>query len=551
MILMPASKIYLTFLLFVLITDMQAQISHGGKPFPYYPDKDPVSKIILRDFDMEKAVSKSMSEDAIGGKKPFEFAWNHEVDLSPENSGTWTRWDCGIKTWRIEIISPGAYAVNVYFGKYRLNKACTLFAYSPDQSRVLGGFNEENNLPEGQLPLAFIPGERIVVELQVPERMTDYGEICINAVAHDYINVFGRKNVADDYYGESGECNVDINCPEGDDWQVVKRAVCRITIKSSTSTTLCSGSLINTTHKDARPYLLTANHCINNSTKALNSVFYFDYESPSCNGPDDTTTVYTLSGSKILATSDSLDFTLLRLSTPVPLLYDPYYAGWTITTAPATSAVSIHHPEGDVKKISIEEHPVTAEYQTINTPSWLLTESVPNAFWRIMHWETGTTEGGSSGAPIFNQRKKLVGSLVGGDATCSNPINDYFSKLFMLWNYYPDSSRQLKCWLDSLNTGVTELNGSEPIKEDSIDYTGRYTLFPNPASDRVTFETDTLDIRGASISIYTMDGKRLINYLIQDEGRITLNIRFLNQGMYIFRYKNKNIFISRKLLIIR
>lgn len=544
-------KKYLPLLFYVFIIKVQAQIPHGGKPFPYNPDKEPAPRIILRGFDIEKAVLKSFSGDALSGKKPFEFAWNHKVALTPENSGSWTYHEGRIKIWRLQIVSPGAYAVNVYFEKFRLEKACVLFAYSPDQSRVLGGFNELNNLNHGQLPLAFIPGESLVLELQVPADLTYFGEIKINNVGHDFINVFGRKNITDKYYGSSDTCEVDVNCAEGADWQIVKRAVCRIAINNGPSTTLCTGALINTTHNDARPYLITANHCINSAFKANNSVFYFDYESPSCGGPDDTISVYSLSGSEILATSDSLDFTLLKLSTTVPVEYKPYYAGWTIITVPASSAVCLHHPEGDVKKISIEEHELTAEYQTLNTPSWLMTESVANGFWRVRHWETGATEGGSSGAPVFNQRKKIIGNLTGGDATCVYPVNDYVSKFFMEWNYYSEHSRQLKCWLDSLNTGVTELNGSEPLDSDTIDYSRRFILFPNPADDMVTFETDSIDIEGGIISVFSMDGKKRIEYVIREEKRISMNIHFLEQGIYIFRYRNNDVTVNRKLLIIR
>jgi hypothetical protein len=543
-------KIFSILILLAFTVKFQAQISHGGKPFPYDPVKSPAPKIILKDFDIDKALFRSLSEDAAKGKKPFEFAWNHEVDLSPENSGVWTIREGGIKTWRVEIISSGAYAVNVYFGVYRLNKGCTLFAYTPDQSRILGGFNEKNNAPDGPLALAFVPGQSVVLELQVPGDVQDYGEISVNSIGHDFINVFGRKNISDQYYGRSDYCNVDVICPEGKDWEVVKRAVCRIAIKNGPSTTLCSGSLINTTHNDSRPYLLTANHCINTSTKAGNSVFYFDYESESCNGPDDTTTVYTLSGSQILASSDSLDFTLLRLSSDVPGSYNPYYAGWSRSPLPATSVSCIHHPEGDVKKISIEEHSVTSEYQVVNTPDWLVTESLPDGFWRILHWEVGTTEGGSSGAPIFNQKQKIVGNLTGGDATCSLPINDYFFKFYMGWDYYPDPGRQLKYWLDSLNTGVIELNGSEPIPGDSVDYAERYILYPNPANEYVIFETDSLEIIGGTITILTLDGRAILNYTIQDEKSIILNIGTLNEGMFLFNYRNQNLRITRKLLII-
>lgn len=38
----------------------------------------------------------------------------------------------------------------------------------------------------------------------------------------------------------------------------------------------------------------------------------------------------------------------------------PYYLGWTRSNIAATNAVGIHHPQGDIKKISIENDAVTS-----------------------------------------------------------------------------------------------------------------------------------------------------------------------------------------------
>ena len=93
------------------MVNLQGQISQGGKPFPYVPGKKAkASTIILKGFEMQKTILKSLSAEAVGGKKPFQFAYNHEVSLSPANSGYWTVMQNGIKVWRLEIVSPGAYA---------------------------------------------------------------------------------------------------------------------------------------------------------------------------------------------------------------------------------------------------------------------------------------------------------------------------------------------------------------------------------------------------------------------------------------------------------
>ena len=50
---------------------------------------------------------------------------------------------------------------------------------------------------------------------------------------------------------------------------------------------------------------------------------------------------------------------LLELDKEVPVEAEPYYAGWNISTEPPSSAVCIHHPNADEKRISFENNPVT------------------------------------------------------------------------------------------------------------------------------------------------------------------------------------------------
>jgi len=327
--------------------------------------------------------------------------------------------------------------------------------------------------------------------------------------------------------------------------------VCRIIINSST---LCTGTLINNVRKDSIPYVLTANHCISSSFKASSTLFYFNYEVDTCNKTV-VSNSYSLAGSTLLATSDSIDFSLVRLSEAPPDIYKPYFAGWSVSSTPATNAVCIHHPQADVKKISIDDDPVTPIYQN-PIPSdlhWLYDESIPGAFWRVVDWETGTTEGGSSGAPLFNQNKLIVGNLTGGQANCTSSVNDYFSKFHVGWDYYTSFTKQLKHWLDPDNTGVVYLNGFDPYGEPDtniIEYSSRFNLFPNPATKMVTFETDSMDISGGYLSIFSMTGKKVAAFEISGTQRLTFDVSFLSQGIYIIEFIKGNIVERNRLFVM-
>lgn len=74
-------------------------------------------------------------------------------------------------------------------------------------------------------------------------------------------------------------------------------------------TELCTGVMVNNTGNLNKPYLITANHCIEKKSHATNTIFVLNYRSPSCAGPD-MTNMYTLTGSQLRATNPDIDFTV-------------------------------------------------------------------------------------------------------------------------------------------------------------------------------------------------------------------------------------------------
>ena len=115
--------------------------------------------------------------------------------------------------------------------------------------------------------------------------------------------------------------------------------------------------------------------------------------------------------------------------------------------------VCIHHPSGDIKKITFDyDNAVSA-----------------GNYWDINQWEDGTTEPGSSGSPLFDgNSKRIVGQLYGGTASCTSITYDTYGKTSVSWN------NGLSTYLDPNNSGLqildgTSIGGGLTILHDDLD----------------------------------------------------------------------------------
>jgi hypothetical protein len=451
------------FLILILVSgySVNAQISYGGEPvsFSVHMLKQ-ISLIELPVFDYQKMIDEDKQTRKA---RPFRYGKTHQVNLSPNNCGTWLNLDDGRKIWQLKISSQGAFSLSLLSDNFKLNPGVDLFIYSPDKKQVIGSFNSKNNVPEMYFSTVPISGSAIVVELDI-QAGVDFGIFNISGIVHDY------KNVLKAGFGSSGSCNVNINCPEGADWQLDKKSVMKYIYTSGLANYLCTGVLVNNTAQNAKPYVLTAEHCISSSSEAASAVFWFNYESPECVATINPS-YQSLSSASLVSTGGTLDFSLLELSTTPPADYNVYYAGWNRGTNPAENTTCIHHPQGDIKKISLDYDPPVIN----NYGSGYVTDS----HWNIIEWDLGTTEGGSSGSPLFDQNHRIVGNLTGGDASCSYNFNDYFSRFDMSWDYFSDTQKQLKAWLDPLNLNVLSLDGLDPsLITDGLDARLNTIIFP-------------------------------------------------------------------------
>lgn len=431
-----------------------AQLSQGGRPLSFGKYFDAKTAIVFEEMPAVD-IAALKAEDAINdlNKGPFRFGFNHYVNFNLNNSGTLTTLANGDKLWQLGIRSKDALSVNLAFDDFYMPVGAKLFIYSADKNFVIGAFTSKNNDASNMFATDLLPGDAIVIEYYEPASVADQGRLNLFRVTHGYRGVV---EYAQRSFGDAGNCQVNVNCPLGINWQNEKRGVVCLVVGGNE---FCTGSLVNDVPQDGKPYVLTANHCSTSNDWAT-WVFRFNWEAPGCTDPSSSPTSQTLTSSTLRARNSGSDFCLVEItgglsSGTVPQTFAPYFNGWSNVNVPADSVVGIHHPSGDIKKISQALNPTT-------TASW----GTPAAdTWQVGEWTTACTEPGSSGSPLFDQNHRIIGQLYGGPSACGvTPANnhDNYGKFATSWLGGGTSSTQLKVWLDPANTGDTTLDGYDP-----------------------------------------------------------------------------------------
>lgn len=426
----------------------QSQVSVGGAPLSWTNVVTSSNTAIVLPAVDEAALLLEDEARLMNGEKTTRFGYNHDVTIDVLASCEWEITSTH-EIGRLAIQSEGARSLNLIFSDFYLEQGVSFFLYNESKNDVIGAFTSANNKSYRTFSTLPLPGDVLVLEINAPlGSRTEQTAMQLETVTHAYKDLFSQS--LDKGLGQSGSCNVNVNCPEAAGWEDQRRSVARIVVNGNDH---CTGALINNTENDGTPYFLTANHCLTGNV--TNWVFWFNWESPTCN-PTQNSSYDGISGSTLLASCSSSDFALLELSQEVPLDYNPYYAGWSAENTAPTSAVGIHHPSGDIKKWSYDgDASVSSEWG-----GW--GSSGTNTHWEVLDWDIGTTEGGSSGSPLFDQNQRIVGQLHGGAALCGNDFSDLYGKVAYSWDCQNQNSGRLDVWLDPSNTGLTLLDGFDP-----------------------------------------------------------------------------------------
>ncbi|GAA0720050.1 hypothetical protein GCM10009105_29100 [Dokdonella soli] len=447
----------LAHLLFVAVLILAFPVSGFAKMY-----EEPRS-FSLKDKSIERVERKTLpklnierllEEDRARGKEPqhpgpHRFAVSADVAYALDNSGTWQKLPDG-RLWRLRIQSPGAKSLNLGITRFEMPEGAKLWIYDPKQTHVEGPYTSRHRNRLGGLWTPVIESDEIVVEVFVPTGVSQ-PVVEIGKVNQGYRGF--DKGVSGG--GTEGACENDVICPVGDPWRNQIRAVGVYTLNGTAD---CSGTLLNDTAHDFKPYFLSANHCGVNSTNDSTIVVYWNYQSATCgtHGPGSLTDNQT--GATYHASYAPSDFLLFELSAVPDPSFNVFYAGWDATGTTPPSTVGIHHPAADVKAISFSNSaPDTTAYMSP-------THDPSGNHWYVL-WNSGVTEPGSSGSCLFNTGNgRCIGQLHGGPSICGgSDLHDYYGRLSVSWNGGGTAATRLKDWLDPGNTGSLGIDGDPHI----------------------------------------------------------------------------------------
>jgi lysyl endopeptidase len=505
------------------------------------------------------SLSVIVAEDAINDldkSQPWRYGIERALEVDINSHGIWTVLPNGAGSiWTAAIKSPDAINLSINFDDIYIPLGARLQLFNSDRTDMSRVYGASENTPNNKLGSWFVTGDVVWIEYFEPSSVNQISRLNIGSIIHGYrmgkVTQFVDLNRG---LNDSGACNYDVNCPIGTDFEsykaIVKKSVALLTLGNGY---LCSSSMVNNTAGDKKPFLLTANHCLQNSDPTYWTV-RFNWMSP---GPIcgeeaasvDIQTNFTMSGAILRAQNALSDFALVEMVNPVPSSWDVAFAGWDNSDIEPLFEVGIHHPNGDIMKISRDDDGALKENAN-GTEVWLIGGvSIGSGD----GWEIGTTESGSSGSPLFDDSGRIIGQLYAGQSNCSGVENnndyDIYGRFGVSWNSGNSSQTRLKEWLDPLDSGQTTTESIQNILSiPDNQITGLLEIYPNPASTIITISNTRYP--NLSYGFYNAVGQRLMGGSLSNSENV-LHIENCAEGIYFLNLidGDTNQQITKKIII--
>ncbi|TQV89205.1 trypsin-like peptidase domain-containing protein [Aliikangiella coralliicola] len=387
--------------------------------------------------------------------QPFRFAIPIFPQQSKEMSGEWQVVG-EMAIWRLNIASTQAKSFNFVLSQLTLPESAQLYFYNKSAQQVLGPYTKDDVAGSQEFWSPLIEASEATIEINVPVSDKPQLNFEVSQINLGYRD-WQQASLPDN------ECHIDVVCSQGDDWRDPIRSVARYTIKGQF---LCTGTLVNNTSNDRTPYFLTAKHCEVTPSSAASMIFYWNYQTSSCNGARNGSLTDVQSGAAFRAASEHSDFALVELNKVPPSPFNVHWSGWDRRNSIPDMVASIHHPGGLEKSISLDFGPFS------RTQRFSDSNNTNGAYLRVTSWDEGSTAPGSSGSGIWNSQGQLTGTLTGGFASCQAPQeSDWYGRMAVHWDANLSQSAQVKAWLDPETTDDLTLAGVDECSPPEVSVT--------------------------------------------------------------------------------
>ena len=475
----------------------------------------------------------------------------------------------------IEIKTKGVKGLTAYLTEVFLPIGSKLYVSNANGSQIQGPFTFDDVINEKLTPYmiegnflrittVYDKNTPIKPKFSINELGFNFGDLTLLTASK---NEFGSRD-----FDDSEDCEVNVNCDEGDNWRKQQRAVVRIKMRIQNFEGWCTGTIMNNTQQDCTPYVLTADHCravegqVASTENYDDWQFYFNYEGTDCRNPrEGDVSIGEITGCKRIANtkrkgSGGADALLLKLSKDIDQFYSPYFAGWQNFDELSPSGVMIHHPAGDIKKISTYKTAIIESEWDAN-------------FGRDTHWQVywsstdngyGVSEPGSSGSSLWNNKGLVIGQLTGGASACKEDTDrgvspifpDYFGKFSLAFGYGgSDPETTLFSHLDGSNhaqsiEGIDWPCSEKPLSSENIQQSlaDQISVFPNPSKGNVGISLGTLEVK--RILVLNSHGIEVLKLESEDVSELTFDVSEWSVGFYVVQIvTGENRLLNKKLIV--
>ncbi|MBI3719723.1 MAG: hypothetical protein HY252_14165 [Sphingobacteriales bacterium] len=387
--------------------------------------------------------------------------------------------------YSIKFSVDKALNLSFQFSEFKLSPNTVLSIFT--NFELTDSITSKEDNPSNIWATRIYQGNELYFKLSVPSNEAPEVKLRVKKMS------LGYRHVGGGFFGNpgtSGNCNINVVCPPGAGWENERNSVALIV---SGGNEICTGTLVMNTCGTNRPYLLTANHCLNSNV--TNWVFQFQTWSSDCATNTGWREDVQFNGCQLRANNAATDFALVELNQIPATNSGITYSGWSRTGNLPVMTTSIHHPSGDLMKIS-------HDFQAPVSVSWF---NGANNHWRAT-FDQGIVQHGSSGSALFDENHRLIGQLHGnqnnicniGDNNCfcniQLPSIGEYGRFDISWTGGGTNSTRLSNWLDyagtnALTTNTTNISALPNTITPAGTIIGHYTV--NGGSTQYSITNDT------------------------------------------------------------